>query len=166
MGTILAWELLCKSGSGAIFPAMTSLATDPAEVPTVPTLRYRIPELFAEKRVTGYGLVARSEGRLSLATVYRIQRRRGFMKHIEATVAATLCALLGVTIEELLEPVDVPGDAADPVEPETPDAEPDGEDAFGAVPPQGEGPAVPAEVAPVPVLPSRRRARMVEGAPV
>jgi DNA-binding Xre family transcriptional regulator len=66
-------------------------------------MRLRFPEIFAEHKLTAYEIAKRSEGRVQASTLYRLARRRGKVDLISADLLETLCDILGVGPERLLE---------------------------------------------------------------
>lgn len=66
-------------------------------------LRIRLPELLEEHNVNAYALVKASGGRLSLPTMYRLKRKRGRVRQIDAELVETLCEMLAVGLTDVLE---------------------------------------------------------------
>ena len=66
-------------------------------------VRIRIPELLEKRGITPYALAARSEGRISLSTAYRLNRSRGHGHAFDSALLEALCDVLDVEPGELLE---------------------------------------------------------------
>lgn len=66
-------------------------------------MRLRLPELLEESGLTAYGIAKRSEGRIVEATLYRLVQRRGRVRYLDTELLETLCDVLGVGPEQLLE---------------------------------------------------------------
>jgi DNA-binding Xre family transcriptional regulator len=66
-------------------------------------MRLRIPELLTARDITPYALAKRSDGRVSLSTVYRLVERRGRLQTYSSDLLDTLCDVLKVEPGELFE---------------------------------------------------------------
>lgn len=66
-------------------------------------MRLRLPELLDEHGLTAYAVAKRSEGRISLSTVYRLTRQRGRVANFDAGMLEALCDVFGVGPDRLLE---------------------------------------------------------------
>lgn len=66
-------------------------------------MRLRIPELLTARGITPYALAKRSDGRVSLSTVYRLVERRGRLQTYSSDLLDTLCDVLKVEPGELFE---------------------------------------------------------------
>lgn len=68
-------------------------------------MRLRLPELLAEHKppLTPYGVAKASKGRISLTTIYRLNRNRGRVASFDAELLEALCDVFGVSPGALLE---------------------------------------------------------------
>lgn len=66
-------------------------------------MRLRLPELLDEYDLTAYALAKRSKGRISLSTIYRLSRNRGFVESFDAELLEAICDVLQVEPGILLE---------------------------------------------------------------
>lgn len=68
-------------------------------------MRLRLPELLAEHKppLTPYGVAKASKGRISLTTIYRLNRNRGRVAGFDGELLEALCDVLGVSPAALLE---------------------------------------------------------------
>ena len=66
-------------------------------------MRYRLPELMDAKGWTAYELAKRSEGRISMRTLYRICEQKGRVKQFDGGLVEALCDTLDISVGELLE---------------------------------------------------------------
>lgn len=66
-------------------------------------MRLRLPEILAEHKTTAYAIAQRSAGRIDQSTLYRLARKRGVVRYIDADLLEALCDVLGVEPGELLE---------------------------------------------------------------
>lgn len=66
-------------------------------------IRLRIPELFEERNLTPYQVARDSGGRLDEGTLYRLQRVRGQLAHVNMTTLQALCDVFNVAPGELFE---------------------------------------------------------------
>ena len=66
-------------------------------------MRIRLPELLAEHKTTAYAIAQRSNGRIDQSTLYRLARKRGIVRYLDADLLEALCDVLGVGPEKLLE---------------------------------------------------------------
>ena len=66
-------------------------------------VRIRLPELLELRGLTPYELSKRSDGRISMSTAYRLNRRKGRSHTFDAEMLETLCEVLEVEPGELLE---------------------------------------------------------------
>jgi DNA-binding Xre family transcriptional regulator len=78
-------------------------------MPTVSTvngrkkpMRLRVPELWEERHQTAYQVAKESGGRLTEATLYRIEREKGAVKFVSLGVLQALCDVFEVEPQELL----------------------------------------------------------------
>jgi DNA-binding Xre family transcriptional regulator len=66
-------------------------------------MRMRIPELFAEKKLSPYRVSLDSNGRISMSTAYRLKRVKGRLDTYKNDMIEALCDILDVTPGELFE---------------------------------------------------------------
>ena len=66
-------------------------------------MRLRLPELLTEHGLSAYEIVKRSDGRISMSTLYRLTREEGRVELFSATLLEALCDVLGVEPGKLLE---------------------------------------------------------------
>lgn len=66
-------------------------------------IRLRIPELFEERGVTPYQVARDSAGRLDEGTLYRLQRQRGQLAHVNTATLQALCDYFNVPPGELFD---------------------------------------------------------------
>jgi hypothetical protein len=68
-------------------------------------MRLRLPELLAEHKppLTPYGVAKASKGRISLTTIYRLNRNRGRVASFDGELMEALCDVFGVGPAALLE---------------------------------------------------------------
>lgn len=68
-------------------------------------MRLRLPELLAEHKppLTPYGVAKASKGRISLTTIYRLNRNRGQVASFDRELLEALCDVFGVSPGALLE---------------------------------------------------------------
>jgi len=66
-------------------------------------MRLRLPELLKEHNITAYALAKRSQGRISLSTIYRLSRNKGVVESFDAETLEALCDVLQVKPGDLLE---------------------------------------------------------------
>jgi DNA-binding Xre family transcriptional regulator len=68
-------------------------------------MRLRLPELLAEHKppLTPYGVAKASKGRISLTTIYRLNRNRGRVASFDGELLEALCDVFGVSPGELLK---------------------------------------------------------------
>ena len=66
-------------------------------------MRVRIRELLRRHKMTPYALAKAAKGRVSLSTVYRLNRLDGRLKLLDADVLDTLCDVFDVGPGTLLE---------------------------------------------------------------
>lgn len=68
-------------------------------------MRLRLPELLAEHKppLTAYAVAKASEGRISLTTIYRLNRNRGRVASFDGELLEALCDVFGVGPGALLE---------------------------------------------------------------
>ena len=68
-------------------------------------MRLRLPELLTEHkpRLTAYAVAKASNGRISLSTIYRLNRGRGRVSSFDAGLLEALCDVFGVGPGALLE---------------------------------------------------------------
>lgn len=66
-------------------------------------MRLRIPELFDETGVNAYRLATKSNGRISLATAYRLKRDRGVLQTYSARMLEAMVDIFGVPTSALFE---------------------------------------------------------------
>jgi DNA-binding Xre family transcriptional regulator len=64
-------------------------------------MRLRIPEVF--KGRTAYQVAVASSGILDEGTLYRLQRRRGVVKFVSTKLMQSLCDVLEISPDELLD---------------------------------------------------------------
>ena len=57
-------------------------------------MRLRVPDLLAAHEITAYELAKRSDGRISIATAYRLAT--GDFKAVSETVLDALCDVFGI----------------------------------------------------------------------
>lgn len=74
-----------------------------AQIEHLMEMRYRLPELMEGKGWTAYELAKRSNGRISMRTIYRIVKQEGRVTQFDGALVEALCDTLGVGIAELLE---------------------------------------------------------------
>lgn len=53
--------------------------------------------------MTAYELSKRSEGRITLSTIYRLARQQGRVRYIDADVAQAICDVLSITPARLFD---------------------------------------------------------------
>ena len=77
-------------------------------------MRLRLPELLSEHKppLTAYAVAKASGDRISLTTIYRLNRNRGRVASFDAELLEALCEVFGVEPGELLERESVNGSAA------------------------------------------------------
>jgi DNA-binding Xre family transcriptional regulator len=68
-------------------------------------MRLRLPELLAEHKppMTAYAVAKASDDRISLSTIYRLNRSRGRVASFDAELLEALCDVFGVGPAALLE---------------------------------------------------------------
>jgi DNA-binding Xre family transcriptional regulator len=68
-------------------------------------MRLRLPELLAEHKppLTAYAVAKASGDRISLSTIYRLNRHRGRVASFDAELLEALCDVFGVGPAALLE---------------------------------------------------------------
>lgn len=66
-------------------------------------MRLRLPELLEERGLTAYAVAAQSAGRIDQSKLYRLMRKRGIVRYIDANLLEVLCEVLNVEPGELLE---------------------------------------------------------------
>jgi DNA-binding Xre family transcriptional regulator len=66
-------------------------------------MRIRWPELLERKGLTPYAFSKLSEGRVSLSTVYRLNKSRGRLQRFDAELMSALCDVLDVRPGDLFE---------------------------------------------------------------
>lgn len=66
-------------------------------------MRMRLPELLEERKMTAYELSKRSEGRITLSTIYRLVRQQGRVRYIDAEVAQAICDVLEIPPARLFD---------------------------------------------------------------
>jgi|JI7StandDraft_1071085.scaffolds.fasta_scaffold310831_1 DNA-binding Xre family transcriptional regulator len=66
-------------------------------------MRLRLPELLRARGLTAYALAARSGGRISESTAYRLIEMEGRLQTFGADILAALCDVLEVEPGELFE---------------------------------------------------------------
>ena len=68
-------------------------------------MRLRLPELMAEHKppLTAYAVAKASNGRISLSTIYRLNRNEGRVANFDGELLEALCEVLGVEPGKLLE---------------------------------------------------------------
>jgi DNA-binding Xre family transcriptional regulator len=68
-------------------------------------MRLRLPELMREHKPphTAYAVAKASAGRISLTTIYRLNRSRGRTANFDAGLLEALCDVFGVPPGDLLE---------------------------------------------------------------
>lgn len=66
-------------------------------------MRIRLPELFDEHHTTAYAIAQQSGGRIDQSSLYRLARKRGVVRYIDADLLEALCDVLDVEPGQLLE---------------------------------------------------------------
>jgi transcriptional regulator with XRE-family HTH domain len=66
-------------------------------------MRLRLPELLEEHDLTAYAVAQKSNGRISLSTIYRLTRNNGRVANFDAEMLEALCDVFGVGPDRLLE---------------------------------------------------------------
>lgn len=66
-------------------------------------MRIRLPELLEERGLTAYAVAQQSGGRIEQSGLYRLMRKRGKVRYIDADLMEALCDVLGVEPGDLLE---------------------------------------------------------------
>jgi DNA-binding Xre family transcriptional regulator len=67
------------------------------------SMRLRLPELLARRKMTAYQLAKLSEGRISLSTLYRVLRADGYANSYESKFLDAICDVLEAEPKELFE---------------------------------------------------------------
>ncbi len=66
-------------------------------------MRIRLPEVLTEHKITAYEVARRSDGRVIPSTLYRLVRQRGQVRMFDGVLLDTLCEILNVEPNALLE---------------------------------------------------------------
>jgi DNA-binding Xre family transcriptional regulator len=68
-------------------------------------MRLRLPELMAQHKppLTAYAVAKASKGRISLSTIYRLNRNEGRVANFDGELLEALCEVFGVQPGKLLE---------------------------------------------------------------
>ncbi len=77
-------------------------------------MRLRLPELLDERGLTAYAAAQQSGGTIDQSKLYRLMRKRGAVRYIDANLMEALCDLLNVQPGELLERDSAPAAAPAP----------------------------------------------------
>lgn len=60
-------------------------------------MRLRVPEIFGEHNTTAYAVARDSNGRIKPNTLYRLKRRRGRVRMIDAKLVQAIADVLDIT---------------------------------------------------------------------
>lgn len=67
-------------------------------------MRVRLPELFNEHDLSPYAVSKQSGGRISMSTIYRLNRLRGRVQNFDNEMLEALCDVFGLkSMDDLLE---------------------------------------------------------------